>query len=182
MTDNRQLTDRDWKSLLREIHSGQVIPVIGPGLVTVMDEATQTSVPLHKYLAPDLASALELAEPDRFSSYNYVAREYLLGGGERKELYIALGEILDRLKQPPSQALLDLAAITDFSLFVAATPDPLLASAVAKTRPGFSPDRGVTLWQIFTRKQSSNKTRTSQRMLRFQSIANQTCEPSSHHY
>ena len=31
------LSEKDWKSLLYEIHSGQVIPVVGPKLVTVDD-------------------------------------------------------------------------------------------------------------------------------------------------
>ncbi len=143
MPETHHLTDRDWKSLLREIHSGQVIPVIGPDLVTVESGPDGTSVPLHKFLAPQLAEALELNSPDQFEGYNDVARSFLLNGGERKELYIALGEILDRLDLPPSPALIDVASITDFSLFVAATPDPMLARAVARARPGFSPDRGV---------------------------------------
>ncbi len=145
MPDDRRLSDRDWRSLLREIHTGQVIPVVGPGLVTV-DGADGTSVPLHTHLAPQLARALELDSPEKFCGYNDVARAYLLGGGERRELYIALGEILDQLNPrevSPSSALLDLASIKDFSLFIAATPDPLLARAVAQTRPGFSSERGV---------------------------------------
>lgn len=145
MPDEHLLSDRDWRSLLREIHTGQVIPVVGPGLVTV-DSADGTSVPLHTFLAPQLARALDLNSPDDFHGYNDVARAYLLSGGERKELYIALGEILDRLNPhevSPPAALLDLASIKDFSLFIAATPDPLLAKAVANARPGFSPERGV---------------------------------------
>ena len=142
MPDKYQLSERDWRSLLREIHSGQVIPVVGPGLVTVDSEGSP-AIPLHQHLAPELASELQLDNPKRFKGYNEVAREYLLGGGERKELYIVLGEILERMNLEPSQALLDLTSISDFNLFVAATPDPLLARAVARSRPGFVPDRGV---------------------------------------
>jgi hypothetical protein len=140
------LSDRDWRNLLREIHSGQVIPVIGPDLVTIAADGPATDappVPLHRYLAPQLAAALELDQPERFRGYNQVAREFLLNGGERKELYLELGELLDRLTIPPPPSLLSLASITDFNLFIASTPDPLTAHAVQKARPGFSLDRGV---------------------------------------
>ena len=141
-TEDRLLSEKDWRSLLREINRGQVIPVVGPGLVTVdMDDGT--SIPLHRYLAPKLADALGLESPDRFNGYNDVAREFLLNGGDRRELYTELRLILDDLDVAPSAALCQLASITDFNLFFAGTPDPLLAQAVARSRPGFSPDRGV---------------------------------------
>lgn len=146
MQNESFLSDRDWRNLLREIHSGQVIPVIGPDLVTVSPEgheASDTQVPLHQYLAPKLAAALELDHADRFGGYNEVAREFLLQGGDRKELYLALGEILDRLSFSPPTSLVSLASITDFNLFIASTPDPLTAQAVQKARPGFSLDRSV---------------------------------------
>jgi hypothetical protein len=146
MPDESFLSDRDWRNLLREIHSGQVIPVIGPDLVTIAPETqcVDTSpIPLHRYLAPQLAKALELENPERFQGYNEVARDFLLHGGERKELYLELGEILDRLSNPPPPSLLNLASITDFNLFISSTHDPLTARAVQKTRPGFSIDRDV---------------------------------------
>ena len=136
------LSDRDWRNLLREIHSGNVIPVVGPGLVTV-DDAARGAVPLYRHLAPQLAKDLDLPDPDRYTSFNAVARDFLYGGGERKDLYIGIGCILDELDVPPPKALLELASITDFELFISGTIDPLLTRAVAKSRPGFSPDRGV---------------------------------------
>jgi hypothetical protein len=55
------LSEKDWRSLLRDIHSGgQVIPVIGPDLVTVQDRNTGNNVPLYTWLAPRLATALSL--------------------------------------------------------------------------------------------------------------------------
>jgi hypothetical protein len=47
------LTDKDWRNLLREIHSGQVIPVIGPGLVTITDPASGAMVQLYRYRRPE---------------------------------------------------------------------------------------------------------------------------------
>jgi len=143
MSECSFLSERDWRNLLREIHSGQVIPVVGPGLVTVAADRDREPIPLHQYLAPQLAKALELDDPDRFDGYNDTAREFLLHGGERKELYLALGEIIDQMPKTPPETLVNLASITDFNLFIAGTPDPLLAHAVKQARHGFSLDNGV---------------------------------------
>lgn len=136
------LSDKDWRNILREIHSGKVIPVVGPGLLTVQDEFG-TGVSLYRHLAPQVAKDLDLDDPSQYTNMNAVARDFLLRGGARSELYIAVGCILDQLDAPPPQALLDLAGITDFELFIAGTIDPLLVRAVEKSRPGFSPERGV---------------------------------------
>lgn len=146
MANESFLTDRDWRNLLREIHSGQVIPVIGPDLVTISPDGQASDAPpiaLHRCLAPQLAEALNLDQPERFQGYNEVAREFLLYGGKREDLYLELAEILDRLSTPPPPPLVTLASISDFNLFIATTPDPLTARAVQKARPGFSLDRGV---------------------------------------
>lgn len=139
----RHLSDREWRVLLREIRRAQVIPVIGPGLVSIDDPHTGNAIPLYQYLAPILAEELGLTGHDGCHSINEVARQFLLTGGKRNELYISLGEILEGLDCQPSQTLLDLTRITDFNLFISSTVDPLLARAVDATRPGFAPERGV---------------------------------------
>lgn len=136
------MSERDWRNLLHEIHAGKVIPVVGPGLVTVPD-ASGCAIPLYRYLAPQLARDLDLSNADQYTSINAVARDFLFGGGDRHGLYIAIGCILDELKFPPAKPLLDLAGITDFELYISGTIDPLLARAMAKARPGFIPERGV---------------------------------------
>jgi hypothetical protein len=108
-----------------------------------MSDEDHNRVPLYRHLAPQLAKDLDLPDSDRYQSINAVARDYLFGGGERKELYIALGCILEELTIPPSQSLLDLASISDFELYICGTVDSLLARAIEITRPGFSSDRGV---------------------------------------
>jgi hypothetical protein len=142
MSATSGLSDRDWRNLLHEIHAGKVIPVVGPGLATIPD-ATGKPTTLYRYLAPQLAKDLELRDPDRFVSINAVARQYLLGGGDRHGLYIAIGCILDELEIPLAKSLLELASIEDFDLYISGTIDPLLARALEKTRPGFVPERGV---------------------------------------
>lgn len=137
------LSETDWRDLLRLIHNRQVIPVVGPRLVTVVDPATGEQVPLHRHLAPALARGLGLENPESFGTWNDVARAHLLGGGERRRVYDELRELLDQLRVDPPPALLALAGITDFDLFISSTPDGLLAQALARQRPGFLPERGA---------------------------------------
>jgi len=47
MSERSFLSDGDWRNLLREIHSGQVIPVVGPGLVTIAADGSSAPIPLH---------------------------------------------------------------------------------------------------------------------------------------
>jgi hypothetical protein len=141
MTD--PLSERDWRDLLRRIHDHQVIPVVGPCLATVPDPASGARVPLHRHLAPALARGLRLANPEGFTAWNDVARAHLLGGGRREEVYDELRDLLDRVPADPPPALLALAGITDFDLFISSTPDALLAHALKLQRPGFSPERDV---------------------------------------
>jgi len=137
------LSETDWRDLLRLIHDHQVIPVVGPCLVTVVDPATGERVPLHRHLAPALARGLRLENPESFVSWNDVARAHLLGGGERKRVYYELRELLDKVPADPPPALLALAGITDFDLFISSTPDSLLAQALTRQRPGFSVEHHV---------------------------------------
>ncbi len=137
------LSERDWRDLLRRIHNRQVIPVVGPCLVTVVDPATGERVPLHRHLAPALARGLGLENPESFVSWNDVARAHLLGGGKRERVYDELRALLDQVPADPPPALLALASITDFDLFISSTPDGLLAQALTRQRPGFSPRRDV---------------------------------------
>lgn len=135
------LDDRRWRSLMRDIHAGQVIPVIGPELVTIpLPDGQQ--IPLYTHLATELAKRLGVTlPPDQPPTMNAVACAWLLSGESRKEMYDELRDLVDRLQAPPSQALLDLASITDFSLFISSSFDPLLGLALQQARPGFLTDR-----------------------------------------
>lgn len=142
MSDDAFLSEVDWRDLLREIHDRQVIPIVGPELITVPDAATGEPVSLYRSLAPRLSKALGLATNGTPPVWlNQVACDYLLAGGARKAIYRAVSELLDELvstaSEPPA-ALCDLASITDFDLFLTGAIDPLLAMALEKVRPGFS--------------------------------------------
>jgi len=146
------LSDDDWRDLLREIHDKQVIPIVGPELVTVPDSVTGQTVPLRQSLAPALAKALRSsfkADGDPAGAFdremgakpnaglNEIASAYLLAGGLPKRIYSEVSVLLDQVCAPPSSALLDLAGIQDFDLFIAGTIDAQLALALEQKRPGF---------------------------------------------
>ena len=136
------LRDDEWDDLLHAIHGGQVIPVIGPELVTIVDQATNRSMPLHQALAPELAKALGLGLPERYTSWDDVARDYLLSGGKRQRIYYRLADLLDNIDHDPSPALQAIAGISDFGLYLCSTPDPLLSRAM-EIRDGFHSDTHV---------------------------------------
>ena len=131
------LDNRTWRSLLRDIHAGQVLPVIGPELVTVpLPDGQQ--VTLCSYLANELAERLGIdLDPSLPPTLNAVACSWLLSGQSSLGLYDELRELMDNLKAPPPQALLELASITDFGLYISSTFDPLLGLALQQMRPGF---------------------------------------------
>lgn len=131
------LDERRWRSLMRDIHAGQVIPVIGPELVTI-PAADGQQIPLYRHLAAELAKRLGVAlPPGQPPTLNAVACAWLLSGESSKEMYDELRDLVDRLAVPPPQALLDLASISDFSLFISSTFDPLLGLALQQSCPGF---------------------------------------------
>ncbi|HEY5891907.1 MAG TPA: toll/interleukin-1 receptor domain-containing protein [Chthoniobacterales bacterium] len=133
------LPEKDWRNLIRDIHNGQVVPVVGPELITIADPATGKPTPLYQYLAPRLASRLQLDRPDSFTSVNETACAYILDGGSRKDVYDELRELIDELQALPGDALLDLARIKDFNFFVASTFDHQMSLALKTARPEFDP-------------------------------------------
>ncbi|MFM9962819.1 MAG: toll/interleukin-1 receptor domain-containing protein [Planctomycetaceae bacterium] len=138
------LEDREWKNLLRDVHHGQVLPVIGADLVTVVDPRSGATVSLQSFLAPRLAKALGLPEEQSWSSINRVACAYMENGHPRKHVYDELRELLEKYGDlQPNDALLKLASITDFDLFISGTFDRHLAHALAKLRPEFDPSESV---------------------------------------
>lgn len=149
MPETNGLTERSWRNLLREIQTGRVIPVIGSEVTTI--DLGEGSILLEKMLAPQLAAELKLLNPNKFVAYNDVARQFFFGGGDRRELYTVLGELIDRLsgKQgqhpvgQPGDSLTALASITDFELYITTTPDPMLVRAMIANRPEFSTKHGI---------------------------------------
>jgi len=133
------LDERHWRSLLLDIHAGQVLPVIGPALVTI-PLADGRQVPLYRHLAAELARRLGVAlPPDPPPTLNAVACAWLLSRQPSEDLYSELRLMVDGLAAPPPQALLDLASIADFGLYISSTFDPLMGEALRQMRPDFLP-------------------------------------------
>ena len=137
-----------WEELLAQIEAGQVIPVVGPELLTVV--ADDRELPLYQVLAERLLAKYGLvarvAEPegDPVPNGNTVAlRPYhelndavcaLAQRGRRvQDLYRPINDLLRALLETPAAAALqplrDLAVASGFRLFVSTTPDDLLARA-----------------------------------------------------
>lgn len=127
-----------WNRLLRDIHNRQVLPVIGPGLVTVESEGK--AIPFTRWLVPKLAARLGIEHEDGMT-LNRAACAHLVQRGKRKDIYEELRELVELHAQLPiPQGLADLAAIRDFDLFVTSTFDPFLAKALAIARPEWKAD------------------------------------------
>jgi len=128
-------SEKQWQVLLRAIASKNVIPIIGPAAVTV--RADGGDQPLQALAAPRLAQELGLLMPEQYRTFNDVARAHLGRGGSRSGLYDELRLILDSYREPGA-ALLALAGIEGFDLFVSSTPDSLLANALKQRRQSFT--------------------------------------------
>ena len=131
-----QWDDAIWNNLLTLIAHKKVVPIIGRALSCVQNEAQQ-AVPLHKLLEQRLAQALRIDTTT------------LPSGGSLSELYLACLQpqtrcsielFHDTVQQilwdctPRLEALLKLAGITDFSLFVTTAIDGFLVKALQQAR------------------------------------------------
>ncbi len=130
-------TDDFWDDLLDLIEGGNVLPVVGQGITTMgPDDAL-----LAPWLALRLAERLNIpatnlpAEP---SLHDVICR-HLMQGGERGAVYTRLFRILRDQPATPGPTLQKLASIGGLRLFVSATFDPLLATALNQTRHGGQP-------------------------------------------
>jgi hypothetical protein len=121
-----------WDDLLTLIDDGKVIPVIGAGVVTRGDDQGL----LYPWLARRLAGKLGIPADTAAAAIglNEVATAHLLKGGKRNLLYLRLAQILREECPAPGQALLDLASIGAFNLFLTTTFDPLLQKAIDTVR------------------------------------------------
>ena len=138
-----ELTERFWKHLLNFIDEGEVIPVIGPELCTVPVDGQE--MPLHTWLAQRLVEVMDLslALPAPLFTSNssqtwdlhQVVSQHVRQGGSRKILYNEIATLLREAKLQPSPALLALASIPRFDLFVSLNFDDLLSQALAQAQP-----------------------------------------------
>src|ERR1700712_5253138 len=125
-----------WEDLLNFIEEKQVIPVIGPELLTVQtDEGPQN---LYNWLATKLAGKLGVSAASLPPSptLNDVVVQFLGRRGRREDAYTRIRTILSESTFAPPPALLKLAEITDFDLYVTTSFDSLLEDALNTARFG----------------------------------------------
>jgi hypothetical protein len=66
-THTQFLPESEWEDLLLAIHVGNVVPIVGPGMVTVPGADGQP-VPLIRWLAPRLAERLGLKDASTYTA------------------------------------------------------------------------------------------------------------------
>jgi hypothetical protein len=134
-----------WDSLMEYITAGAIVPVVGRDLLTVKDADgverslyTAIANDLAVRLQKDLRTSLDIPEFKGRSAVNplgVVASQYLLKGGVWRRIYAHLSRVLDdRPPTDPPEALVKLAAIEPFRLYVTATFDSLLTDALTAAR------------------------------------------------
>jgi hypothetical protein len=139
----------DWEGLLGYIKERRVVPIVGPDVLLVKSEGRDML--LDQYLARRLAESLGLSveKLPETPTVAWVAFEYLQGERRPQRIYNQLSSILAKSELAIPEALLQLAQITDFSLFVGTTFDSFLVQALAIARGqeptslAYSPNRGL---------------------------------------
>lgn len=126
--------DDAWEDLLNFVEEKRVIPIVGPELVAVPTDRGPEN--LYGWLARSLATRLALppARDGAWPTLNDVVVRHLANRGRREDVYTRIRTILRETTFPPPPALLKLAAITDFNLFVSTTFDSLLEDAINAAR------------------------------------------------
>ncbi len=137
------LDDDAWDDLLSYIEERRVIPIVGPELLLVSTERGPRL--LLDWVAEKLAGRLNvnIAELPQPYTLNDVICWFLSARGRREEAYVRLRGIIKDANFEPPAALRQLAAITDFDLFVSTTFDPLLETAINLERFNGAPSTDV---------------------------------------
>ena len=132
----RHMAEFNWDRLLRRIDDGAVVPVIGQELLR--QEVDGKTVSLGGMIAQRLAKSLEIEiEPQPFFELNDVVSTYLSRPGTvPSELYQDIAWIYKEVTRtlPVPTALMQLAAIGKFDLFVNLGFDSMLACALNRAR------------------------------------------------
>ncbi|MBI5768639.1 MAG: toll/interleukin-1 receptor domain-containing protein [Verrucomicrobia bacterium] len=126
--------DDAWEDLLNFVEERRVIPIVGPELVTV--QAEHGTENLYAWLARTLAARLGQPVPAGLPAptLNDVIVRHLAARGRREDLYARVRTILREANFAPSPALVKLAEITDFDLFVSTSFDTLMEDALNQVR------------------------------------------------
>ncbi len=133
-SDVASFDDDAWEDLLNYIEEKRVIPIVGPELCLIQTDAGPEN--LYTWLARSLAARLNHpvdthAPPP---TLNDVVVRHLSGRGRREDLYARIRTIMRESTFAPPAALVKLAEITDFDLYLSTTFDSLLEEALNVAR------------------------------------------------
>lgn len=126
--------DDFWDDLLAHLREQRLVPVVGPDLNVVdLGDREQTLTTL---IGERLVEKHGLTVGSALPTIGEAVAAFLRERGpiEADRLYRDINNILVKLDPDPGDALRDLAAIDDLRLFVATTPDRLLAKAINDVR------------------------------------------------
>jgi hypothetical protein len=131
--DGNPWGEADWRSLVISISQHSVIPVIGTELLKI--QVNDSLVPLYQHVANCLAERLGLpSTPLAVGALYELVCHYKHQGYSTSRLLPELCDVMADLKAPTPPALLHLAEIRGFKLFVSTTPDRLLEEAIDAVR------------------------------------------------
>ncbi|MET0899939.1 MAG: hypothetical protein ABWY45_18670, partial [Mycobacterium sp.] len=127
-------TDDFWDDLLSYIREQRLIPVVGPDL-NVVETGTGKQT-LTTLIGEQLVHKHGLTVPAGKTTMGEAVAAFLRehGAFEADRLYRDINNIIVKMNPAPGDALRNLAAIDDLHVFVATTPDRLLAQAVNEVR------------------------------------------------
>ncbi|HET6735285.1 toll/interleukin-1 receptor domain-containing protein [Mycobacterium sp.] len=123
-----------WDDLLSHIREQRLVPVVGPELNVVDLGGTEQT--LTTLIGERLVEKHSLTVPPGVTTMGEAVAAFLRERGqfEADRLYRDINNIIVKLDPEPGDALRNLATIDDLRLFVATTPDRLLAKAVNEVR------------------------------------------------
>ncbi len=108
------------------------MPVIGPEAIPVPVEGQ--TVPLHRYMAAELARRLDVPFANGSSLDDVIAHYLEQPDADRDEVFFAVRQILGAQQWPAPEPLRQLAAIRNFDVFVSISYDGLLEKALNEVR------------------------------------------------
>jgi hypothetical protein len=133
-----ELEDLFWENLLIRIEEGDVVPLVGPGVVT-FGGADELLYPwLAQRLSMDLYPRLAFERPPR--DFQEVVDAQRAKRQPIERIYRHLYKIVENPDLRPGATLAALAAIEGFQLFISTTFDSLLSRAVESASPGGRPE------------------------------------------
>jgi hypothetical protein len=128
--------ESNWDQLLEYLQQGLVVPVVGSGVINVQTE--QGSKPYDAYLAERLAARVGVSAEGLppGGELNEVACRHVANRGRLDELYTKVAKLAKEQTLPIPEALLQLASIRAFRLFVTTSFSPFLERAINEVQFG----------------------------------------------